>query len=244
MKRIIFLAFIFGTFIMSCTCSNNFIEYSTGDIKVSVEQGKNWIHGFPLFMGIELKNSPQIAIWLTDMSGNYLATVYVSKKIASEGWVFNNNNRRRESLPVWCYARNIQYPDGLYLPTKKQPLPDSVTGATPKGSFSVKLAPAEKLKQFKVRVEVNHSRDFNENYPETDAISGATSQGNSSYSAESGQPALVYEASVDLLSGNKKFDAQLIGHSSPDGTSGNIESDTSKITTALDIIKRITVEVN
>lgn len=228
-------AFILSVLIMYCTCSNELIVYDTGELKITVEQGEHWIHEFPLFLGIVKKNPPQIAIWLTDMSGNYLATVFVSKKIATEGWI-SNTSRNKESLPAWCYARNVQYPDGLYLPTKKQPLPDSISGATPKGSFSVKLTPTEGFEQFKVRVEVNHSRDYNENYP--DAISGA-----SKYSGDSGQPALVYEAAVDLSSGNKKFEAQLIGHSSPNGSSGNIESNVSRITTALVIIKRIIVEV-
>ena len=54
---------------------------------------------------------------------------------------------------------------------------------------------------------------------------------------------MVYTANVDLLSGEKSFEANLIGHSSPDGSSGEINEDTSGLTTALHIVKRITVTI-
>ena len=57
----------------------------------------------------------------------------------------------------------------------------------------------------------------------------------------SGQPAIVYAANVDLSSGEKSFEANLVGHSSPDGSSGEVSKDTSGLTTALHIVKRITV---
>jgi hypothetical protein len=59
----------------------------------------------------------------------------------------------------------------------------------------------------------------------------------------SGQPALVYAAEVDLTSGKKEFTAKLIGHSSPDGSNGDLTKDTSSLTTALHIVKSITVYV-
>ena len=58
-----------------------------------------------------------------------------------------------------------------------------------------------------------------------------------------GQPALVYAAEVDLTSGKKEFTAKLIGHSSPDGSNGDLTKDTSSLTTALHIVKSITVYV-
>ena len=59
----------------------------------------------------------------------------------------------------------------------------------------------------------------------------------------SGQPALVYAAEVDLTSGKKEFTAKLIGHSSPDGSNGEIVTDTSSLTTALHIVKSITIHI-
>ena len=61
----------------------------------------------------------------------------------------------------------MQYADGLYLPTKSEPLADGISGATPRGSFDLKLSPEAGLDRFVVKVEVNHSTDFNETYPES-----------------------------------------------------------------------------
>jgi hypothetical protein len=91
-----------------------------------------------------------------------------------------------------------------------------------------------------VKIEINHSTDFNEAFPKL------AKEGESNYSGGkegSGQPAIVYTANVDLLSGEKSFEANLIGHSSPDGSSGEINEDTSGLTTALHIVKRITVTI-
>lgn len=222
------------------SCDNDMVEYNQGDLKVSIVEGGGWLHDFPLFLGISKKNPPQIAIWLEDTNGKYLSTVYASYKIAHQGWVNANGNRRKEALPCWCYARGVKYPDGLYLPTKDQPLTDAISGATPRKGFDVKITPNGNLKKFVVKVEVNQSTDFNDSYPKT------AKEGDANYSGGkegSGQPALVYATLVDLTTGQKTFNAQLIGHSSPDGTSGNIYTDMSGITTALNIVKQITVTV-
>ena len=107
-----------------------------------------------------IKNPPQIAIWTEDMEGNYPSTVYVTHKIATQSWQASGGNRRKEALPHWCYQRGIQYEDGLYLPSKKEPLTDGISGATPKGSFNVKMSPTGKLKKFIVKIEINHSTDI------------------------------------------------------------------------------------
>lgn len=223
-----------------CSCQKELIEYEKGDIKVHIEQGEHWLHNFPLFLGINKKNPPQIAIWLEDVEGNYLATVYVTHKIATQSWQAAKGNRRKEALPCWCYSRGVKYSDGLYLPTKKEPLTDGISGATPQGSFEIKLSPTTVLKKFVVKIEINHSTDFNEAFPKS-AKEGAVNY--SGGKEGSGQPAIVYAADVDLSTGEKAFEANLIGHSSPDGSSGEINEDTSGLTTALHIIKRITVSI-
>lgn len=221
-----------------CSCNNDLVEYKKNDLKITVEQGESWLHDFPLFLGINKKNPPQIAIWLEDMQGRYLSTVYVTHKIATQSWQAAGKNRRKEALPHWCYSRGMKYEDGLYLPTKKEPFTDGLTGATPHSGFDVCLQPVADLKQFRIKIEINHSTDFNEAFPES------AKEGDSNYSGGkkgSGQPAVVYAAEVDLTSGEKKFVAELIGHSSADGSSGDITADTSSLTTALHIVKSITI---
>lgn len=229
---------IFG--MSCCSCERNLVEYGNGDIRVSVEQGEAWLHDFPLFLGISKKNPPQIAIWLEDMEGNYLSTVYVSHKIATQTWQAAGGNRRKEALPHWCYCRGVQYPDGLYLPTKKEPFTDGISGATPHSGFNVKVKSVGNISQFVVKVEINHSTDFNDFYPKSAQLGEA---GYSGGKLGSGQPALVYEVKVDLTSPVREYTAVLIGHSSPDGNDGVVYPDISTITTALDIVKRISVNI-
>lgn len=177
---------------------------------------------------------------MEDINGNYLSTLYASHKIATQSWQSAGGNRRKEALPHWCYSRGVKYEDGLYLPTQKEPLTDGISGATPRSSFDVKLHLTDKLKQFRIKVEINHSTDFNDYYPKS------AKEGDANYSGSkegSGQPAVVYSADIDLASGKKSFEATLLGHSSPDGTSGEINADLSTLTTALHIVKRITVNV-
>ena len=234
------LMLIYLSFIYFCSCQNELVEYGTGDLKVRIEQGEAWLHDFPLFLGINKKNPPQLAVWAEDTESNFLTTIYVTHKIATQTWQASGGNRRKESLPHWCYSRGVKYGDGLYLPTKKEPLADGISGATPHGSFEVKLSPEKTLKQFVIKVEVNHSTDFNEHYPKT----AKESEMNYSGGKEgSGQPALVYAATIDLTSGQKTFEVTLIGHSSPDGTSGDIDTDISGLTTALNIVKQITIHI-
>ena len=227
--------------LIACSgCDKELIEYQKGDLKISVEQGDAYLHDFPLFMGIKRKNPPQMAIWVESVEGKYLSTVYVTDKIATQSWISAGGNRRKEALPHWSYSRGVEYPDGLMLPTKKEPLLDGLSGATPHSSFGVKVASSEGLKQFVVKVEVNHSTDFNEYFPKS------AQERDDNYSGGkmgSGQPAIVYAVNIDLASGVKEFEAVLIGHSSPDGSDGRIVSDLSKLTTALDIVKRIFITV-
>ena len=235
-----FLTWICIAATLCSSCNNDLIEYRKGDIKVSIEAGDAYLHDFPLFMGIKRKNAPQMAVWIEDMQGNYLSTIYVTDKIANQSWAFAGGNRRKEALPHWCYSRGVQAEDGLYLPTKSAPVTAAVSGATPHGSFNLKLIPQKELKQFIVKIEVNHSTDFNEFYPKS------AKEGEANYSGGkmgSGQPAVVYAAQVDLNSGEKAFEAKLIGHSSPDGSDGKITADTSTLTTALNIVKKITINI-
>jgi len=46
-----------------------------------------------------------------------------------------------------------------------------------------------------------------------------------------------------LTAGKTTFNAELIGHSSPDGTDGILLTDVSKLTSALHIIKQITINI-
>lgn len=222
------------------SCRQELVTYREGNWKITIEPGEAWLHDYPLFLGIKKKNPPQLAVWLEDTEGNYLATVYVTCKIATQSWQSAHGNRRKEALPYWCHRRGRVYEDGLYLPTKEHPLTDGLTGATPRSGFDIKLTPGHVPTCFVVKIELNHSTDFNAFYPES---AGTNDAGYSGGQEGSGQPAVIYAADVDLSAGTKTFEAVLIGHSSADGSSGELDTDLSGLTTALHIVKRIAIEL-
>lgn len=213
--------------ILFCSCQKDLIEYEHGDLKVAVTAGEEWKHDFDMFLGLKKKNPPQIAIWLEDMEDNYLATIYVSHKAGTNSWQSNGGDLRKEALPYWNYRSKHNLGNKV---------PDAVTGATPKESFDIRILPKAGFEKFKVKAEFNHSTDWNDYYPES------AKTGDENYTAESGQPAVIYEAIIDLTSEKQESKAQLIGHSSPDGNDGNLYTDLSKLTTAKNIVKEITIK--
>ncbi len=220
------------------SCQKEELEFSSGDIEIKVTTGENWLHDYPLFLGIKKKNPPQFAIWIEDTCGNYLSTIFATYKIATEGWQNNQGNRRKEALPYWCYQRGVVYSDGLLLPTKENPLDDGITGATPTSDKTIKISPGTLDTPFVVKAEFNHSTDFNDSYPKN------ADKNDDNYSGGkegSGQPAIIYSATISAQT--EKTTLQLIGHSSPDGSDGNIYTDISGLTSAKKIVKAITVTV-
>jgi len=222
------------------SCQEDLIEYSNGDYRIKIEAGDEWKHDYDLFLGMKKKNPPQIAIWLEDMGGNYLTTLYVSYKAGKQKW--SGGEKRKEALPYWNHIRlpfqpGEPIPDGYTGATTQKPVPDAVTGATPNGNFDLKMLPNKSLEKFIIKAEFNHSKDWNDDYPKTAVF------GEDNYSAESGQPAVIYQAIIDTTSGKKEYTMEMIGHSSPDGSDGKLYQDVSGLTTAKNIVKRITIKV-
>jgi hypothetical protein len=221
-------------------------------LTLHVRQGEHWGHRFKAGL-ISINTTPQIAVWVEDLDGNYIDTLYVTMRTATQNWrgkagphEARGNIRRKASLPYWAHKRGIMYEDGLYLPTKKEPLPDSITSASPNASFRLEsrvpdpgLDP-EYGSPFVVLLEVNNSTDFNEFYTEKSKPGDPNFSGGS---YGSGQPALVYTAAVDTSSGRSRFGMSIIGHSSPSGDDGRLYEDVSTITTAGSIIDTVYVEM-
>ena len=119
-------------------CEDDLLTYEAGDIRIHVAEGSEWLHDYDLFLGLNKKNAPQMAIWIEDEDGGYLSTVYVTHKAATQDWIADEDERREEALPHWCHQRGVMYDDGLYMPTRNRPLLDGISGATPRESFDVK----------------------------------------------------------------------------------------------------------
>jgi hypothetical protein len=232
---IAFLSAIIGCLAASCDAAG--LSVGSGSLRADLSPGTGWMHEYSLLQ----KNPPQFSLWIEKESGEYVETLYATKKIATEGWVFNGGNRRKEALPAWCHKRGIVYPDGLYLPTKERPLVDALSAATPKAGFSLFFDPPQGLTRFYVCLEINHSTDFNAAYPKDAA------EGTSAYSGGkegSGQPALVYRVLVDTAAASVGANCERVGHSSPDGSDGIVYPDVGGIDSALSILGGFTVRKN
>ena len=241
MKR---LHIVIVLLILLCTASTSGAAEEIGlqsvssDGLIRIEAGSSWLHDFPLFLWFKQKNRPQFAVWIEDAEGNYIETLYVTKKAATEGWIFNGGNRRKEALPYWAHRRGTLYSDGIMLPTKDNPLPDTLTSATPKGSASLSVEMPKDRNSIVLAAEFNHSIDFNDAFP-IDAVEGTPAY--SGGKMGSGQPSLVYRAGIDLsdAGSGKEVVLELAGHSSADGNTANLFTDLSGLTTALDIVSSV-----
>jgi hypothetical protein len=191
-------------------------------------------------------NHPIMVVWVEDLEGNYQETLYVSKSIAtgvfrhglpSKGRWLPGPLRRPAALPYWGHKRGVKAEDGLFLPSPNSPMLDAISGATPKTSFRLQTqSPQSGSKKFRVMFEINQSWDWN------DFWTNNKFPGDKCY-ITSAQPALVYMATIDLDSAKKIFELKVIGHSHWSGATGELFTDTSTLTTALEIAKSIVVRI-
>ena len=220
--------------------------FPSRELSIDIKAGSAWLHDFPLFLFVTKKNPPQIAVWIESAEGSYVSTIYVSRKAATRGWLPSPGEsvpvgglQRPEALPIWSHRRGIA-PAGSSpsAPSKAAPEVDALSGATPREGFQLSFAPT--LSRFTLYVEVNHSLDFDAAYPR-DAKPGE--RGYSGGRWGSGQPSLLYSATIDLYAGPASYRLSLIGRGSPDGADGSVSGDLSGIKSALSIVSSIDARV-
>ena len=190
-------------------------------------------------------NHPLFAVWLADRNGKFIETLYVSESIGKG--VFPRVDRKKgawmagaiqrpAALPYWAHQRNRLNEFGSFNPTPAHPELDGNTGATPQSSFILNLKSSKELSgNYIVYVELNQSWDWNE-FWYNDRFPG-----NKEYMTSS-QPALVYSVLIDTRQ-KQGYPMKPVGHSSYDGSNGNLTTDLSTLTTALRIAKSLTVVV-
>ena len=183
-----------------------------------IEPGEHWQGTMKVFV-FSVKKTPQMAAWLEDENGQYIATITVTGRSAHNSWRSAPKEGRPEALPVWNHKYNNPSPDDI----------DTVSTATPQGS--VITAIDNKLlvdgNTYHVYFEVNHSFDYNDYWTKDN-------------SDVNGQPSLVYHA--QFIAGEPyRLPLVPIGHGSVDGSDGNIVRELGTITSALDIVKSVTI---
>ena len=126
----------------------------------------------------------------------------------------------------------------MYIPTTENPIADAYTGATPTGDFILQSIVADSIgPRFRILFEINQPWDWNQHwynnkYP-----------GNKEY-LKSGQPALVYEANIDLNNSITEYIMKPVGHSHPYGATGELFKDLSTLTSAINIAEQIIIKID
>jgi hypothetical protein len=238
------LVIIIGSY-YSCSSSARLAASFKTDTLYTNVKGKGELLEIDFQRGPE-HNHPLMVVWIEDIDGNYIQTLYVAESIAKG--VFGHGDkttgkwlpgpiRRPAALPVWAHSRGVQEEDGLYIPTEETAIPDAYTGATPPAHF-ILLARADNTlpEKFYVYFEINQTWDWNKfwtnnKYPDDDDYKTSC------------QPALVYRALISKSEMNGPKSLELIGHSHYNGSNGEIDSDLSTITTAKEITKSISVRI-
>lgn len=217
--------------------------YSGIEVAVEVIPGEHFDHKMKIFPLINITNNPQMALWAETPDGKFLRTLYITERIATQSWrgapgddTPKEQIRRPESLPVWAHRHGKVYADGLLVPTREEPMPDAVTGATPKGELLVRTDLPRGHEELLIYLEVNMSTDFNDTFP-PEAPEGSPNYSGGEWG--SGQPALVYRGRLLIDDEGRPqlpVELTLLGHSSPDGSTGELFTDLEGVTTAREII--------
>lgn len=242
MKRLAYMFFMVIFMLTACksTTVQDFSpdEYSYNEnapgpsVTISFRQGEN--HNYPL-----------MAIWVEDLDGNFIQTLFVAKSIgkgvfdhgdASEGKWKAGEVRRPAALPVWSHKRGIKAEDGLFIPSAKMPVADACTGPTPPQDFVLKTKfDQEPPGKFNIFFEINQTWDWNEywtnnKFPDNDEYKTSC------------QPSLVYKAEINRDDPNSEYIMKVIGHGHYAGEDGEINTDLSTMTTALKIASEIKIQ--
>jgi hypothetical protein len=145
---------------------------------------------------------------------------------------------RPESVPVFLHQLGLQTDNGFYLPTDSKLVADGFSGATMTDNFIYSIKLSDRLSgQYRVRFEVNHSFDYNEYYS-SDRFPNDPIYSGDGYTA---QPSVIYQTIIDFGNPSKLLQMEVVGHGHHSGQNGDVYPDTSKLTTALELVERILV---
>lgn len=192
-------------------------------------------------------NYPTFAIWMEDMEGNPIQTVFVTQSIATGYYRFGDagdgkwlkvpgESIRPAALPYWLHRKEKFDGEVAHMPTTDKPFPDAYTGATPPAKSIIKVFPENNIPdKFRLLVEVNQPWDWNEHWTNNKF------PGNANYRT-SAQPSLIYAVSIDMNDGQSLYHLNPIGHGHYDGSDGKLYTNLTTITSAAGIFENIIVE--
>lgn len=191
-------------------------------------------------------NHPSFAIWLEAPDGQYIETLFVTAYVATGVFRFGSIEsgkwepapvQRKAALPYWGHKRGVINEFGNFIPSVKAPLPDAITGPTPKGAFVLHARSGRILQgDFRVLIEINQTWDWNPFWHNNKFPEDAEYR-------TSAQPAVVYAADFKAGEYDKSAEFRPIGRSHHSGASGELYTDLHTLTTAMEIAGLITVKI-
>jgi len=209
---------------------------------IRIEAGEHFTHKMKIMPLVHVKNAPQMVIWAETTEGEFVETIFVTNRTATQSWrsapadaTPQDEIRRDEALPVWSHRRGAEELPAAEMREGGDDVtaPDAVTAATPKRSFEIVTTLPEGSKDIVLYLEVNNSADFNDAYP-ADARPGSERYSGGEWG--SGQPSLVYAAPLRGGAGRGRSSFEIIGHGCPDGSNGGVSPDLGGVTTARSIL--------
>lgn len=186
-------------------------------IKIKLTPGK-YYQTYTKWLFFKIEIFPQVAVWIEDKEGNYVKTIYVTRKGAKGNWMSAPDEGRPEALPVWNHLQKDEY--------------DAVTTATSKGATIKDTKLPELIEgEYVIKLETNRSYDYNESY--TKENSGVT-----------GQPSVIYQAIFNLRTEKTESLLSPVGTGAVDGSDGKIRNGLEGIDTALELFETISISWN
>ena len=211
-------------------------------------KGENGLSLDIKFLKGKYHNHPTFSFWIEDIEGNYIETLYVTKYLGTGIYGHGSLSKgkwdskpgpaqRPATLPYWLNKRRVEGKGNSYLPSPSSPVPDAITGATPKGDFILNATVKNRLpKQFRLLMEINQTWDWNEYW------NNSKFPDDYDY-ASSCQPAIVYAVTIDQSIPDAEFFLNPIGHSHYSGATGDLFTDLTTLTTAKEIAYKVIAKV-
>jgi len=234
-------------FLLLPACKSTRIQEETQKVNLAVNlMGTGTVMSLDFSRGRSF-NHPSFVLWTEDMEGNFLQTLFITKAVGtsiydhgdpSSGHWEPGEIRRPAALPYWAHKRGVKEKDGLYVPTLENPIPDAYTGATPPGDFSlVTRFDGDAPRKFRILFEINQTWDWNEYWTNNKYPDDAEYK-------TSCQPAVVYAVEVDLDDLASSYKLEVAGHSHYAGRTGELFTDLSTLSTALEIVSNLTLKLD
>lgn len=184
---------------------------------------------------------PQLAIWLekkekTKTAKGEIRTVFVSYRTGKGIW--KGKVDCPVSLPYWESRRLIEVHTSSAPSTTQPaaiPVPDALTGATPKRQLMVRTA-IPTASEWYYYIEVNCSGDFNPNFP-------SWLKGGFPDPQENGQPSLVYRGLITGVPGAHSKPA-ILGRTDQLDPVDKVIPDVTGITSASELLFNISVSIS